>query len=564
MEEAGKNQQVAPSASAGKSKLRYQLRSAIKSKDEKPSPKTDSLSSATRSGRVASGMSKSMNVLDLSGKDKSAKPPRRLSIPAKTSGTPPVKRIDSMTPISEARTRRSAMSQAKSETPGSEVSKSGTRRQYCRLSTASYWLSQIKLAENAAKHSISLGFFKLALEAGCEPKQQMRNELKAYARKHDLDEHVDFVKELFAIYNITESLEELQASDNTSEVVQGSTKSYDADVQSATSTIRSRHLQPKSLNNDAVRASPAARSVNKESVQKKTPVARTTRGSVIRGSVTKGTIATHTAQKTSGEEAKQKSGQEKVKINKQMAENLIEEDNLEAVTGNEDENKENTDSAMTVAVELKLLRLNQSRRRRTKKRSSHSLAMAVASVSPSSRCFQHHVLTPSTSRRLFPSKQSLRVSAMAPQKKVNRYDPSWKKQWYGAGLFAEGGEEIEVDVFKKLEKRKVLSNVEKSGLLTKAEQLGFTLSSIEKLGVFSKAEELGLLSLLENAASFSPDALASASLPAFVAAILAVVLIPDDSTALIAAQAVVAGTFALGAVGLLVGSVVLGGLQEAD
>ncbi|CAM8981215.1 unnamed protein product [Rhodiola kirilowii] len=556
MEEAGKNQQVAPSASAGKSKLRYQLRSAIKSKDEKPSPKTDSLSSATRSvGRVASGMSKSMNVLDLSGKDKSAKPPRRLSIPAKTSGTPPVKRIDSMTPISEARTRRSAMSQAKSETPGSEVSKSGTRRQYCRLSTASYWLSQIKLAENAAKHSISLGFFKLALEAGCEPKQQMRNELKAYARKHDLDEHVDFVKELFAIYNITESLEELQASDNTSEVVQGSTKSYDADVQSATSTIRSRHLQPKSLNNDAVRASPAARSVNKESVQKKTPVARTTRGSVIRGSVTKGTIATHTAQKTSGEEAKQKSGQEKVKINKQMAENLIEEDNLEAVTGNEDENKENT---------LKLLRLNQSRRRRTKKRSSHSLAMAVASVSPSSRCFQHHVLTPSTSRRLFPSKQSLRVSAMAPQKKVNRYDPSWKKQWYGAGLFAEGGEEIEVDVFKKLEKRKVLSNVEKSGLLTKAEQLGFTLSSIEKLGVFSKAEELGLLSLLENAASFSPDALASASLPAFVAAILAVVLIPDDSTALIAAQAVVAGTFALGAVGLLVGSVVLGGLQEAD
>uniref|UniRef100_A0A2N9H411 Uncharacterized protein n=1 Tax=Fagus sylvatica TaxID=28930 RepID=A0A2N9H411_FAGSY len=33
-----------------------------------------------------------------------------------------------------------------------------------------------------------------------------------------------------------------------------------------------------------------------------------------------------------------------------------------------------------------------------------------------------------------------------------------------------------VDVFKKLEKQKVLSKVEKAGLLTKAEELGFTLS----------------------------------------------------------------------------------------
>uniref|UniRef100_A0A7N0TZV1 Uncharacterized protein n=1 Tax=Kalanchoe fedtschenkoi TaxID=63787 RepID=A0A7N0TZV1_KALFE len=188
--------------------------------------------------------------------------------------------------------------------------------------------------------------------------------------------------------------------------------------------------------------------------------------------------------------------------------------------------------------------------------------MAVASVSPSSRCFQ----TALQNQRLPPSRhlRSLRVLAMAPQKKVNKYDPGWKKQWYGAGLFAEGSEEIEVDVFKKLEKRKVLSNVEKAGLLTKAEELGFTLSSIEKLGVFSKAEELGLLSLLEKAASFSPAALASAALPAFVAAILAIVFIPDDSTPLIAAQALLAGTFVVGAAGLLVGSVVLGGLQEAD
>ena len=147
---------------------------------------------------------------------------------------------------------------------------------------------------------------------------------------------------------------------------------------------------------------------------------------------------------------------------------------------------------------------------------------------------------------------------------MNRYDENWKKEWFGAGIFVEGSEEVEVDVFKNLEKKKVLSNVEKSGLLSKAEELGFTLSSIEKLGVFSKAEGLGLLSLLEKAASFSPSALASAALPIFVAAIAAIVLIPDDSSALIAVQALIAGALVVGATGLVVGSVVLGGLQEAE
>ncbi|XP_060204698.1 uncharacterized protein LOC132632677 [Lycium barbarum] len=167
-------------------------------------------------------------------------------------------------------------------------------------------------------------------------------------------------------------------------------------------------------------------------------------------------------------------------------------------------------------------------------------------------------------RRLFPSNSAPRILAMAPKKKVNKFDDKWKKEWFGAGLFYEGSEQVEVDVFKKLEKRKVLSTVEKAGLLSKAEELGLTLSSIERSGVFSKAEELGLLSLLEKAASFSPAALASASLPVLVAAILAIVLIPDDSVGLVAVQAVLAGAFGLTAVGLFVGSVVLDGLQEAD
>lgn len=148
--------------------------------------------------------------------------------------------------------------------------------------------------------------------------------------------------------------------------------------------------------------------------------------------------------------------------------------------------------------------------------------------------------------------------------KVNKYDSNWKKEWFGAGIFYEGGEELEVDVFKKLEKRKVLSSVEKAGLLSKAEEFGVTLSSIEKLGLLSKAEELGLLSLLEKAAGFSPAALASAALPVLVAAVVAIVVIPDDSVALVAAQVLIAGLLAVGGVGLFVGSLVLEGLQESD
>ncbi|GAU50744.1 hypothetical protein TSUD_86230 [Trifolium subterraneum] len=162
------------------------------------------------------------------------------------------------------------------------------------------------------------------------------------------------------------------------------------------------------------------------------------------------------------------------------------------------------------------------------------------------------------------NKSPLTVFAMAPKQKVNKYNDNWKKQWFGAGIFYEGSEEVEVDVFKKLEKRKVLSNVEKAGLLSKAEELGVTLSSIEKLGLFSKAEELGLLSLLEKLATISPSVLASLALPTLVAAIATVVIVPDDSTALVVVQAVVAAALGVGAVGLFAGSVVLGGLQEAD
>lgn len=115
-------------------------------------------------------MSRSVSVLELSGKEKekSAKPPRRLSIPSKSSVSPRQKTANNITPISGARSKRLAFGQERCETPLSDVSRSSTRRKFNILSSASYWLSQIKLSESAANHSISLGFFNLALEAGCE------------------------------------------------------------------------------------------------------------------------------------------------------------------------------------------------------------------------------------------------------------------------------------------------------------------------------------------------------------------------------------------------------------
>ncbi|KAG8388666.1 hypothetical protein BUALT_Bualt02G0149100 [Buddleja alternifolia] len=193
----------------------------------------------------------------------------------------------------------------------------------------------------------------------------------------------------------------------------------------------------------------------------------------------------------------------------------------------------------------------------------NKISMAVAASA--SNCLKNGLF--SSKRRLgslFPADCAPRFLAMAPQKKVNKYDSAWKKQWFGAGLFYEGSEELEVDVFKKIEKRKVLSTVEKAGLLSKAEELGLTLSSIEKLGVLSKAEELGLLSLLEKAADFSPAALASAALPILVAALAVFVVVPDDSPVLVAAQVLFGGLLGVGGVALFVGSIVLEGLQEAD
>jgi hypothetical protein len=102
-----------------------------------------------------------MCVLDLSGKDKSAKPPRRHSIQTKPGSSPKPIPSGTVTPVSGICSKRY-------DSPTSEMPMFTTRRRFSTLSSISYWMTQIRLAEAVSKHSVSLGFFKLALESECE------------------------------------------------------------------------------------------------------------------------------------------------------------------------------------------------------------------------------------------------------------------------------------------------------------------------------------------------------------------------------------------------------------
>ncbi|CAL1368217.1 unnamed protein product [Linum trigynum] len=267
--------------SIGRTKLRYPLRSAVKSKEEKPPAVADSTTSASsRRGRQASSVSKSVGVLDLSAKGKSsAKPPRRLSNPTKpVVGTPYPRHGGNIPAISETRSKRNAISQGKIETPPSDASRASVPRTFNRLSSASYWLAQIKLSESSAKHLVSLGFFKLALEAGCEPLQKMRDELKSYVRRFELSE-LEESKELFKKYNISENQVQEQQQVQVSVSVtysqapeEGTRSSSDEEFHSSSSTAGTMKLRPRSLN-------AGARSVKKEAT-KKTAAGATTKSKV--------------------------------------------------------------------------------------------------------------------------------------------------------------------------------------------------------------------------------------------------------------------------------------------
>ncbi|XP_073147485.1 uncharacterized protein [Henckelia pumila] len=251
MEDSVPKEQSSASYKSASRLLRYPLRSATKSKEEKPPLADSSNSSASKSARPASSVSKSVSVLDISGKEKSARPPRRFSIPSKPSASSATKSFGNITPISEARGRRSDSNNGKSDTPVSDVSRSSSRKKFSVLSSASYWLTQIKLSEFANRHSVSLGFFKLALESGCEPMQRMKDEFKAYVQRHDMSELGESTKELMGSYKILEGFEQLQISGTSSQVLSEVDHATDDDVRSTSSTtVDSEKLHPKAAITD--------------------------------------------------------------------------------------------------------------------------------------------------------------------------------------------------------------------------------------------------------------------------------------------------------------------------
>ncbi|KAL0022100.1 hypothetical protein WJX79_008536 [Trebouxia sp. C0005] len=107
----------------------------------------------------------------------------------------------------------------------------------------------------------------------------------------------------------------------------------------------------------------------------------------------------------------------------------------------------------------------------------------------------------------------------------------------------------------RVQQLRLLSKLEQAGLLTLLEKNGVTLTFIEKSGLLSKAESLGLLSAAAD--RNTPTVLYRLAFALYGVGPLLVYAIPDSSTPLLVAQAVIAlgcltgGTAAFGAASLL-------------
>ncbi|XP_019198120.1 PREDICTED: uncharacterized protein LOC109191897 isoform X2 [Ipomoea nil] len=348
MEEAAK-EQTSASASARRSSsrlLRYPLRSAGKMKEEKAPLADSSNSSAPRRGKPAPSVSKSVGVLDLNGKDKPAKPPRRMSVPSKSIASPASRQVGNITPIAEARSRRSIRNEGKSDTPLSDVSKSLTKRKFNVIFSASYWLNQIKLSESSAKHSISLGFFKLGLEAGCEPLQRMRDELKAYTQRHNLVELGEPLKQLFESYNILPDFEQLQVSETCSHVPEEGTRSSDDEIHSSSSVADFEKVVPKPPTKETAAETGQAKESTRNTTVKSDTAATKTNRSEKKVAAVSGTRGRNTQKK---QQKPIKNNNDKVKSQgkKSANEGLIDAPPPEKVL---EENKENSDALQTEAL----------------------------------------------------------------------------------------------------------------------------------------------------------------------------------------------------------------------
>lgn len=107
----------------------------------------------------------------------------------------------------------------------------------------------------------------------------------------------------------------------------------------------------------------------------------------------------------------------------------------------------------------------------------------------------------------------------------------------------------------RIQQLRLLTKLEQAGLLTLLEKNGITLTFIEKSGLLSKAESFGLLSAAAD--RNTPKLLFRLALALYAVGPLVVYAVPDNSTPLIALQAIVAlaslvgGTAAFGGASLL-------------
>jgi hypothetical protein len=168
-----------------------------------------------------------------------------------------------------------------------------TRKKVEDLSSSTYWLTHIKLAESVAKHSISLGFFKLALHAGCEPLDKMKEELKLYARRNNMDGLADAMKELSELYNISEESNQVQVSETSSVVAEETAMSLnnDNDVQSSFSTPGNSNITSEITKDDALQDSTVTKTTKEKDALQDSSVTETSKeeGALQDSSVTETT-----------------------------------------------------------------------------------------------------------------------------------------------------------------------------------------------------------------------------------------------------------------------------------
>jgi len=147
-------------------------------------------------------------------------------------------------------------------------------------------------------------------------------------------------------------------------------------------------------------------------------------------------------------------------------------------------------------------------------------------------------------------------------RKVNTVDDQWKKGFFGSGYLLEDRERAPVNTLKVIERKKILSQAEKLGVLSAADKAGFNLAKMEELKLLSTAERLGLLSLAEKALTSDPGAISSASILPLIAGVGALVFIPQDNVVESVLRLVAAGASFAAFAALFAGGFIVGALQE--